>query len=250
MYDVKAVVLAAGEGKRLRPITYGIPKPLLPVGGRPVIDYVMDNLMKCREIDTVYVAVSHMRVALESYLSNVKYDGIEVEPVTTLGWETGGDLKTVLLQKGIREEPILVCYGDNVTSIDAGALVSAHERNADSYATVSLFSVPQKDVPRFGIAELSSNRITRFLEKPPLGATESRAANAGYFVLESSALAGIPMRRFKIESEYFPSWAQAGKLYGHMQDLHFWMDVGTIEAYREANKLVEEILPPPEEGEK
>jgi NDP-sugar pyrophosphorylase family protein len=246
---MKAIILAAGEGKRLRPLTYGIPKPLLPVGGRPVIDYVMDNIMKCREIDTVYVAVSHMRMALESYLTHVKYDGIHVEPVTTLGWETGGDLKAVLLQKEIRDEPVLVCYGDNVTTLDTKALLNSHKKNEGAYATVSLFNVPHRDVPRFGIAELSGNRITKFIEKPMEGTTASRAANAGYFLMDSSAVAGIPMRKFKLESEYFPSWASAGKLYGQLQDIHFWMDIGTIEAYREANKAAEEILPPPEAEE-
>ena len=126
---MKAIVLAAGEGKRLRPLTYGIPKPLLPVGGRPVIEYVMDNIQKCKEIDTVSVAVSHMRAALESYLSHVSYRGVRVEPVTTLGWETGGDLKAVLLQNEIRDEPVLVCYGDNVTTLDTRKLLDAHRKN-------------------------------------------------------------------------------------------------------------------------
>jgi NDP-sugar pyrophosphorylase family protein len=246
---MKAIVLAAGEGKRLRPLTYGIPKPLLPVGGRPVIDYVMDNIMKCPQIDTVYVAVSHMRMALESYVSKVKYDGINVEPITTLGWETGGDLKAVLLQKEIKDEPVLVCYGDNVTRLDTKSLIEAHKRNKGAYATVSLFSVPHRDVPRFGIAELEGEKITRFIEKPVEGTTASRLANAGYFVLDSSAVAGIPMRKFKLESEYFPSWASAGNLYGQAQDINFWMDIGTLEAYREANKAAEEILPPPEAEE-
>jgi mannose-1-phosphate guanylyltransferase len=246
---MKAIVLAAGEGTRLRPLTYGIPKPLLPVGGRPVIDYVMDNIMKCPQIDTVYVAVSHMRVALESYVSRVKYDGIKVEPVTTLGWETGGDLKAVLLQKEIKEGPVLVCYGDNVTRLDTRALIDAHKKNKGAYATVSLFSVPHRDVPRFGIGELEGKRISKFLEKPVEGLTSSRLANAGYFALEASAVAGIPMRKFKLESEYFPSWAAAGYLYGHSQDINFWMDIGTLESYREANKAAEEILPPPEAEE-
>ncbi|MDO8340284.1 MAG: sugar phosphate nucleotidyltransferase, partial [Candidatus Burarchaeum sp.] len=65
---MKAVILAAGTGSRLRPLTYAIPKPLLPVGGRPVMDYVIDNLLKCKEIDTIYVAVSHMQDAIANYL--------------------------------------------------------------------------------------------------------------------------------------------------------------------------------------
>ncbi len=242
---MKAIILAAGEGKRLRPLTYGIPKPLLPVGGRPVIDYVIDNILKCKEIDTIYVAVSHMKSPLESYLAHSPHSDVSIETVDTLGWETGGDLKTVLIQKEIREEPVLVCYGDNVTTLDTSELFSAHKKNKESFCTVSLFEVPQEDVPRFGIAELSGRQITRFVEKPAPGATSSRLANAGYFVLDSSAVAGLPMRKFKLESEYFPSWASAGRLFGHVHEVKLWIDIGTIDAYRAANRLVEEILPPP-----
>jgi len=144
---MKAIILAAGEGKRLRPLTYGIPKPLLPVGGRPVIDYVIDNIKKCGEIDKVYIAVSHMKDTLESYLRNNEYGGLEIEPVTTLGWETGGDLKAVLIHAGINDEPVLVCYGDNITTVDTAQLVDAHKKNEGAYATLSLFGVPQEDVP-------------------------------------------------------------------------------------------------------
>ncbi len=245
---MKAIILAAGEGKRLRPLTYGIPKPLLPVGGRPVIDYVIDNIRKCDEIDTIYVAVSHMRNALEAYLSHLEYPSIAIETVTTLAWETGGDLKSVLAQKAITDEAVLVCYGDNVTTIDTARLVAGHRKNKGANATVTLFEVPREDAPRFGIAEMNGTqgKIGRFIEKPKAGETESRLANAGYFVLEPNALADAPAKKFKIESELFPKWAESGKLFGQIQPVKMWIDIGTIDAYRAANRLVEEILPPPE----
>lgn len=245
---MKAIVLAAGEGRRLRPLTYGIPKPLLPVGGRPVIDYVLDNLEKCPEIDTAYIAVSHMKSTIESYLSHAGRGGLALETVSANGWETGGDLKTVIAHRGLGREPVLVCYGDNVTNIDVGALVASHAGNPDANATLSLFEVPAEDAPRFGIAELSGKKITRFVEKPAPGTVDSRLANAGYFVLEPSALLEAEEEKFKIEKEYFPKWAEAGKLCGQVQELHMWIDIGTAEAYRHANRLVEEILPPPKNG--
>jgi mannose-1-phosphate guanylyltransferase/phosphomannomutase len=242
---MKAIILAAGEGKRLRPLTYGIPKPLLPVGGEPVINYVIRNLERCTEIDTVYVAVSHMKHSMEAYLKHLNSPNLTIETIPTLGWETGGDLKTVLLEKEITDEPVLICYGDNVTTINTTDLVAIHKKSAGSYATVALFEVSSENVPRFGIAELAGTKITRFIEKPLAGVTSSRLANAGYFVLESSSLADVPMRKFKLESDYFPIWANAGQLYGQIQKVKMWIDIGTIESYRAANKLVEEILPPP-----
>ncbi|OIO22696.1 hypothetical protein AUJ13_04245 [Candidatus Micrarchaeota archaeon CG1_02_49_24] len=249
---MKAIILAAGEGKRLRPLTYGIPKPLLPVGGRPVIDYVIDNILKCQEIDTIYVAVSHMKNSLEAYLAHHEHPGVRIETVATLAWETGGDLKSVLAQKAIADEAVLVCYGDNVTTIDTARLVADHRKNVGANATVTLFEVPGEDAPRFGIAEMKGNRgrIVRFIEKPKAGETESRFANAGYFVLEAAALAGVAMERFKIESECFPKWAGGGKLFGQIQSVKMWIDIGTLESYRAANRLVEEILPPPPQAKK
>lgn len=243
---MKAIILAAGEGKRLRPLTYGIPKPLLPVGGRPVIDYVIDNIKKCKEIDTIYVAVSHMKEPLENYLRHAHSGSIKIETVTTQCWETGGDLKEVLTQKGIRNGQVLVCYGDNVTAIDTAELLRAHKNNKGAFATIALFEVPQEDVHRFGIAEMNGERITRFIEKPAQGATSSRLANAGYFMLDAAEIEKLPPKKFKIESEYFPSWATSGRLYGQIQKVRMWIDIGTIDAYRAANRLVEEILPPPE----
>lgn len=242
---MKAIILAAGQGTRLRPLTYAIPKPLLPVGGRPVIDYVIDNLASCHEIDEVYVAVSHKASVIEEYLEHTKRLGPKISVVKTLGWETGGDLKTVLIDREIKDTTI-VCYGDNVTRLDVGKLVSAHKKNEGANATVTLFSVPENDVPRFGIAETRGARITRFLEKPQIRSTESTLANAGYFALEPSAMEHIHMGRFKLESQYFPKWAEEGRLFGHIQDVKMWIDIGTIESYRAANRLIEGILPPSE----
>lgn len=241
---MKAVILAAGQGTRLRPLTYAIPKPLLPVGGRPVIDYVIDNLARCPHIDEIFIAVSHQAGTIEEYIKHVPRDGVRLTVVRVHGWETGGDLKAVIAERKIAG-PAVVCYGDNVTEADVGMLIAAHGRHRGASATVLLFPVSEKDVPRFGIAELEGERIARFIEKPQTGETRSNLANAGYFVLDSAALAGAPLKKFKLESEYFPGWAREGKLMGHVQPLRMWIDIGTVEAYRNANRLVEAILPPP-----
>jgi mannose-1-phosphate guanylyltransferase len=244
---MKAIILAAGQGTRLRPLTYAIPKPLLPVGGRPVIDYVIDNLARCQRIDEIFIAVSHQASLIEEYIKHVPRENVKLTVVKVQGLETGGDLKTVIDEKKLSGS-VLVCYGDNVTEVDVAKLIDAHQRHGNPHpaATVLVFPVPEEDIPRFGIAELEGERIVRFVEKPDKGATKSNLANAGYFVLEASALAKVPATKFKIESAYFPVWAQEGKLFGQVQPLKLWIDIGTIESYRAANRLVEEILPPPE----
>src|SRR3989344_4160326 len=91
---MKAVILAAGLGERLRPLTHGIPKALLPVAGKPVIDYVLDNILKCKEIDEIIIAVSYMADVVTNYISKTR-DDVKVRVMTVPGLETGGDLKVV-----------------------------------------------------------------------------------------------------------------------------------------------------------
>ncbi|MEM4389312.1 MAG: nucleotidyltransferase family protein [Candidatus Micrarchaeia archaeon] len=239
---MKAVILAAGKGTRLRPLTYAIPKPLLPVGGKPVIDYVIDNLLTCREIKTIYVAVSHMRETLENYLRHTPRDNIVIETVQTLGWETGGDLRAVCVEKEINED-IVVAYGDNVTNIDIGEMVKFH-RKKEKLATIALFRVPWHEVSRFGIAELKDDLVTKFVEKPRKEEAPSNLANAGYYVLSKSVLELLPHRKAKVEEVVFPKLAREGRLAGFVYDPDYWLDIGTIESYRAANRMMEGVLPP------
>ncbi|MDD5317286.1 MAG: nucleotidyltransferase family protein [Candidatus ainarchaeum sp.] len=242
--EVKAVILAAGRGTRLKPLTYGIPKPLLPVGGKPVIDYVIDNLMAAHgEIDEIIVAVSYMRETIENYLKHTPRDHMRIETVTTLGWDTGGDLQTIVVEKEITG-PVVVAYGDNVTKLNVRDLIQFHKRKGKP-ATLALFNVPWEDTSRFGIAELTPDSlVSSFVEKPEQGKTRSSLANAGCYVLEPEILESIPHRKVKTEAAIFPRLAREGKLAGFVFNPPYWLDIGTIDAYRKANKMIEGILPP------
>lgn len=240
---MKAVILAAGKGTRMKPLTYGIPKPLLPVGGKPVVDYVIDNLMTAHgEISEIFVAVSYMREVIESYLSHTPRDHLKIETVTTLGWETGGDLHAVVVEKGI-SEPVVVAYGDNVTNLNIGEMVKFHKKSG-KLATIALFRVPFEDVDRFGIAEVAGDLVTSFIEKPPKKEAKSNLANAGYYILEPQLLERIPHKKVKIEHVLFPSLAKEGQLGAFIYNPSYWLDIGTIDAYRKANRMIEGILPP------
>ncbi|MCX6776223.1 MAG: nucleotidyltransferase family protein [Candidatus Micrarchaeota archaeon] len=240
---MKAIILAAGKGVRLRPLTYGIPKPLLPVGGKPVIDFVIDNLLTCKEIDTIYVGVSHMQNMISSYLAHTPRDNVKVETVSTLCWETAGDIRVIAVEKEI-DEPVVIAYGDNVTKMDIGKLVKFHKKMGRS-ATVALFKVPWDEVHRFGVATLKDNLITEFIEKPEGGKAHSNLANVGYYVIEPEVISRIPYSKVKMESTLFPKLAQEGELAGLAYNLKYWLDIGTIEAYRKANRMIEGILAPP-----
>lgn len=257
---MKAIILAAGKGTRMRPLTYGIPKPLLPVKGIPVIDWVISNLT-CEKIEEIIVAIPGDKdeiaaiqgKCIEKYLES-KYNG-KIHVVRTEQKETGGDLRHVLEETNTKNGQIVVAYGDNLTQIDLEKFCEYHE-NARKYgasATLLLFEAPEKDVSRLGIAEVEEkngvNMITKFIEKPK--SSESRLASAAYYILElDNVFDSIPKEKIKIEDALFPKLAEEGKFAGFTEHVPFWIDIGTTESYEEANKLAHDnlIIPPPAEN--
>jgi len=262
----KAIILAAGKGTRLRPLTYGIPKPLLPIKGRPIIDWILSNVKTCRGVEEIFVAIPGVTssefddrmlgvahgIALDTYLKKVEGN---IKTIPTFQMETGGDLTHVLDELGISEGRILVAYGDILTRVDLSQMADYHERCREKLgisATVMLFEVPEKDVSRFGIARVVEregfNLIEEFVEKPKLEEAPSRLANAGYYILEIDDIRDmLPRKRIKVEQSIFPKLAKEGRLAGFITKLPFWIDIGTKESYELANKLAYEnlIIPPP-----
>ncbi len=238
---MKAIILAAGKGTRLRPLSYAIPKPLLPVAGRPVIEYVIDNLTRTGRIDEIIVAVSYLKEAVERYFAHTPRD-IALRLVHTPGWETGGDLKAICQNEGIRE-PVLVAYGDNITDLNVSGLLDFHDQH-HFWASVALFAVPDDLVDRFGIATMDGDTITAFQEKPKKQEVQSRLANAGYYILNEQAIDALPEAHDKVEHLLFPPLAQQGRLGGFVSNVSHWIDIGTLESYRRANRLIEKGIQP------
>ena len=238
---MKAVILAAGLGERLRPLTYGIPKPLLPVAGKPVIDYVLDNILKCKEIDEVIIAVSYMADVVANYISKTR-DEVKVRVMNVPGLETGGDLKVVAEQLQIKDA-LLVAYGDNITDIDVSKLVKSHDKTK-GLVTLSLFEVPTKDISKFGIAKFDGEYVTDLIEKPKPEEAPSNLANVAYYIIEPEAIEQIPFKKIKVEHCLFPLLAKQMKLRGVKFAPTMWIDIGTISSYMKANKLAEVLLPP------
>ncbi len=263
---MKSVILAAGKGTRLRPLTYGIPKPLLPVKGRPIIDWVINNVLTCKNIEEIIIAIpgatsedlnerilAHTHgICIDSYLKNINY-GCRIRTIPTYQRETSGDLRHVLEEAGLDSGRIIVAYGDNLTKIDLSRMVDYHDKCRKKLGvscTIALFEVPEKDVSRFGIATTERkdefDLIGEFEEKPVHAKT--RLANSGYYILELEDIIDVlPRERVKMESFLFPKLAREGKLAGFITKLPFWIDIGAIESYEEANKLAHEnmIIPPP-----
>ena len=217
---MKAVLLVGGKGTRLRPLTYRIPKPLVPVMGKPLMMHVIDSLPE--EVDETIVPVGYKREAMEEYLrENPPRRKITiVEEREPMG--TGGAVKNV---EDYIDGPFLVINGDSISSLDMESFVRYH-RQKKAFATISLWEV--EDPTPFGVVDIDGNgRIHRFQEKPSKEEAFSLLINAGAYALEYETLDYIGDGFVSMEREVFPRIVDRG-MYGLRFD-GYWVDCGTRE---------------------
>jgi mannose-1-phosphate guanylyltransferase / phosphomannomutase len=228
---VKAVVMAGGEGTRLRPITASQPKPMLPVVNRPIMEHVL-RLLRRHGFDETVVTVQFLASMVRNYFGDGEDFGMTLQYATEetpLG--TAGSVKNA--EDALRDEPFLVISGDALTDIDLSELVKFHKDNG-ALVTVGLTRVP--DPLEFGIIIVDDDgRIQRFLEKPTWGQVFSDTVNTGIYVMEPEVLAEVKVGEVADWSgDIFPRLLERGApLYGWVAD-GYWEDVGTHESYLKA----------------
>jgi mannose-1-phosphate guanylyltransferase / phosphomannomutase len=228
---VKAVVMAGGEGTRLRPLTSNQPKPMVSIVGKPCMEHILE-LLRRHGLEDVVVTVAFLPQAIRGYFGDGEAMGLNIEysvEETPLG--TAGSVR---LASGKLDDTFLVISGDALCDIDLGALVAFH-REKGAAATIGLVSV---DNPlEFGIVVTDEDgRIERFLEKPSWGQVFSDTINTGIYVLEPEVLKHVPKDGpFDFSKELFPLLLEMGRpLYGHVCQ-GYWQDIGNLDQYRQAN---------------
>jgi NDP-sugar pyrophosphorylase family protein len=226
-----AVVLVGGEGTRLRPLTYEIPKQMLPVVGRPMIAHVVEWLaghgVRRVVLSLGYRADAFVQAFPDNRLAGVALEYVvEPEPL-----DTAGAVRFAADAAGVGGS-FLVLNGDVLTETDASALVAFH-RSRSAEASIALTPVP--DPSNFGVVPTDhSGKVVAFIEKPPEGQAPTNLINAGIYVLETSVLDRIPTgRRVSIERETFPELVAAGSLYALASDA-YWLDTGRPHQYLQA----------------
>ena len=230
----QAVVLVGGEGTRLRPITSRLPKPVVPLVGRPFVGYILENLARHGVRRAVFSA-GYLAGALREAIGDGSRYGLEVRYVVEdrpLG--TAGAIKNV--QDELDDGCLYAVNGDVLVDVDLTAMRTFHERQG-GLATILLARVD--DPRRYGLVEVSDGgRVEQFLEKP--GADHGVPAhgaliNAGVYLLEAEVLDTIPAgRQLSIERGVFPQLAAAGSLRAFVGG-GYWRDIGTPESYLEAH---------------
>lgn len=231
---MKAVIMAGGEGTRLRPLTSQTPKPLLPIANRPMMEHVI-GLLARHGITDIVVTVAFMANSIKTYFGDGSDFGVSIEyadepvPLGTAG--------SVANAKHLLDERFLVISGDVITDIDLGRVLADHEAN-QALATIALTAV--ENPLDFGIViTRPDGAIERFLEKPTWGQVFSDTINTGIYVLEPEIFDYVPEgRSVDFSGEVFPRLLAAGRpVFGTVCE-GYWEDVGTLEAYLRAHKDV------------
>ena len=228
---MKAVVMAGGEGSRLRPLTSTMPKPLVPVAGRPIMEHIILHLRR-HQLRDVVATVQYMGASIRNYFGDGSDQGVsltysvEDSPLGTAG--------SVMLARPQLSEPFVVISGDSLTDIDLGAAARFH-RERKAIATIVLKPVPNP--LEYGVVVVDEGgAVQRFIEKPSWGEVISDLANTGIYILDPSVFEFFRQGEVTDWSgDVFPKLLKEGEhVFGWIAD-GYWEDVGSHSAYVKAN---------------
>ncbi len=229
---MKAVIMAGGEGTRLRPLTSNAPKPMMPLANRPMMEHIVDLLVR-HGVEEIVVTVAFMANTIRTYFGDGSEFGVQMvyaTEETPLG--TAGSVRNAM---DVLDETFLVISGDVLTDVDLGAVMEAH-RKAEALATIGLVRV--ENPLEYGIVITDEQGgIERFLEKPTWGQVFSDTINSGIYVLEPRVFDWIaPDVPVDFSGEVFPQLLADGeRVVGSVAE-GYWEDVGTLESYVRAHK--------------
>jgi NDP-sugar pyrophosphorylase family protein len=231
---MKAILLAGGQGTRLRPLTLHTPKPVVSIFDRPFLRYQIDLLRQVPEIDEIILSLNYRPERIEEVFGDGSDLGIRLRYVVEpepLG--TGGAIRYAAGDTS--GEPVVVFNGDVFTSVDLPAVLALHrERQAE--ATIVL--TPVDNPTAYGLVEADTEgNIQDFIEKPDPAAIRCDTINAGIYVLEAGSLARIPHGvNFSIERGYFPALVKDRVTFVAYVYRGYWIDIGTPEKYIQAHR--------------
>ena len=237
----KGMILAAGQGTRVRPLTKNLPKPMIPILGKPLMEYLIEHMAR-HGITEIMVNVAHHHSKIENYFGDghrwgvkigYSYEGArehgEVVP-KPLG--SAGGMRRIQDFSGFFNETTLVLCGDALIDLDITAAVAEHHQK-NALATVITLDVPRAEVQNYGIVVANAEgRIQSFQEKPKPDAARSTSASTGIYIFEPAVLDRVPSGKvFDIGSELFPGMVQE-QLPFYAQERQFnWIDIGRVADY-------------------
>ncbi|WP_338442473.1 NDP-sugar synthase [Synechococcus elongatus IITB4] len=245
---MKAMILAAGKGTRVRPITYTIPKPMIPILQKPVMEFLLE-LLKEHGFKEVMVNVSHLAQEIESYFRDGQRFGVEVaysfegriEDGQLIGEALGsaGGMKRIQDFSPFFDDTFVVLCGDALIDLDLTEAVRWHKEKG-ALATIVMKTVPREEVSSYGVVVTDAEgRIQAFQEKPNVEEALSTTINTGIYIFEPEILDYVPSgQEYDIGGDLFPQLVDAGApFYGISMDFQ-WIDIGRVPDYWQAIRSV------------
>jgi mannose-1-phosphate guanylyltransferase len=245
---MKAMILAAGKGTRVRPITHTIPKPLIPILQKPVMEFLLE-LLRSHGFDQIMVNVSHLAEEIESYFRDGQRFGVEIgysfEGSIVDGELVGdalgsaGGLRRIQDFNPFFDDTFVVLCGDALIDLDLTRVVKWHQEKG-AIATVVTKSVPKELVSSYGVVVTDENdRILTFQEKPSVEEALSTKINTGIYVFEPEVIDYIPPRqKYDIGGDLFPRLVKLDlPFYAINMDFE-WVDIGKVPDYWHAIRAV------------
>ncbi|MFH1432693.1 MAG: nucleotidyltransferase family protein [archaeon] len=227
---MKAVILAGGKGTRLRPLTYAIPKPLLPINERPMLEHIILYL-KRYGITDIYLTIGYLGYQIKTYFNDGKDLGVNIkyiEEKKPLG--TAGCLNLI---KDVLDDTFILIGGDNLTTLDLAKFIDFHKKSK-SVGTVALFKLENK--LEYGIYKLNEDSsVNEFLEKPVF----VHLAGTMIFVLEPEIFKFIPENEdqsvINLTDDVIPKVLASGSRFSGYPFDGYWVDVGRLSDYEAAH---------------
>jgi mannose-1-phosphate guanylyltransferase len=246
--QLKGMILAAGQGTRVRPLTKDMPKPMIPILGKPVMEYLIEHLAR-HGVREIMVNVAHSYRKIEHYFSNGSrwgvdigysfegvYDHGEIKP-SPLG--SAGGMRRIQDFGGFFDQTTIVLCGDALIDLDIGAALKEHKAKKAMVSIVTM-AVPDNEVVNYGVVETDEEgRVLSFQEKPKPEEARSNLASTGIYFFEPEAIALIPPGVvFDIGSQLFPLLVEKGLPFYAQNRSYNWIDIGRISDYWEVLQRV------------
>ena len=230
---MRGIIIAGGFGTRLRPLTYGRPKAIVPLMNRPFLEYQI-SLLRDHGMREIVLNLHYMPEKVREVLGDGSQLGVRlIYSVESEPLGTGGAMK--LAEPHFGDEPIVVLNGDVLFDLDISALIAFHRRK-ESEVTITLIRVP--DPTSYGLVMTDSvGRVLKFLEKPRWDEVTAYTVNAGAYVMNPKIFCDVPAgKQYSIERDLYPSLLRKGSpMFGFVMD-GYWNDIGNPERYLEAHR--------------
>ena len=244
---MKALILGAGRGTRVQPITHGVPKPMMPILNRPILELLVDHLRQ-HGVRQILVNTSYLSSEIENYFRDGARFGVEMGYSFEGRLEDGrliddpvgsaGAIRKIQDHSGFFDEPFLVLCGDAVIDLDLTRFAAFH-RDRRAVASLAMLDVPREEVSSYGVVVAEEDgRIREFQEKPVPEEAKSTTVNTGIYLFEPGVADLIPSGTvYDIGSQLFPDLVRQGAPFYAMNEPFQWFDIGKVTDYYQALRL-------------